>query len=355
VHYFDRRPDGLIELLEAQRDRWRGWALVPTNDLALAALAQYREPLSRSFRVTVPEYEVTRRVLDRATTYRLAREVGVDVPRSYGAASRETIARLDLVFPLVIKPLQRASLSVVRDRMELTAAVDRIERSGMAAEVLDLVPGPEDQVYNYIVYLDRWGRPAAEFGVRQLRKAPRFLGVERAAAAVELPQLRERTVALLQRLGWRGIASVEYKLDPRDGRYRLMQVKGRCPLVNALPASCGVNYPLLAWREHALGETVSAAPNGGHRVWTHLHADLLYTAMEEGDWNRKWLDFIRGYAGAWVDAVWSTKDPVPFFAQWAGTARRVARGVRDGQLRDRVRHRFQAMPALAGSTPTEVG
>src|SRR6185312_14326417 len=25
VHYLNRRPDGLIELLEAQRDRWKGW------------------------------------------------------------------------------------------------------------------------------------------------------------------------------------------------------------------------------------------------------------------------------------------------------------------------------------------
>lgn len=158
-------------------------------------------------------------------------------------------------------------------------------------------------------------------------------------------------MALLQRLGWRGVASVEYKLDPRDGRYRLLGVKGRCPLVNALSTCCGVNYPLLAWREHALGETVSAAPTRWRGLWTHLHADLVYTAMEEGDSKRNWLDFIRGYAGNWVDAVWSTKDPVPFFAQWAGTVRQAARGVRDAGVRDATRHRFQTLPALAGSSP----
>jgi D-aspartate ligase len=364
VHYLNRRPDGLIELLEAQSARWRGWALIPTNDYALAALAQYKEPLSRTYRVTVPDEEITRRVLDKAITYRFAQEVGVDIPRPYGAASRVTAARLDLLFPLIVKPLQSArfweifgkKLFVVRDRAELIAAVDRVEQSGIAADVFDLVPGPDDQVYNYTMYLDRWGRPAAEFALRKIRKAPRFFGVGRAAMTAELPHLRERTIALLQHIGWRGVASVEYKLDPRDGRYRLMEINGRCPLTNALPTRCGVNYPLLAWREHVLRETVSAAPNGWRGLWTHLHADLLYTLIEERSPDWSWLNFISGYAGPWVDAVWTTKDPIPFLAQWAGTVRKAARGVRDSEVRDEVRNRFQSMPVpLDGSYGTEVG
>ena len=85
--------------------------------------------------------------------------------------------------------------------------------------------------------------------------------VGRASVPEDAPQLRDRTIALLQHLEWRGLACVEYKLDPRDGRYRLMEINGRCPLSNALPTRCGVNYPLLAWREHALKQPVSATPN----------------------------------------------------------------------------------------------
>jgi D-aspartate ligase len=362
VHYLSQRPDGLIDLLQRRRAEWRGWALIPTNDYALAALAQYREQLSRTYRVTVPEEEITRRVLDKAITYRFAREVGVDVPRSYGPASRGTAARLDLEFPLVVKPHQSArfweifgkKLLVIRNRAELMDAVDRVAHSSIAAEVLDLVPGADDQVYNYTVYMNRWGGPAAEFGLQKLRKAPRFFGVGRAATAAQLPHLRERTLALLQRIGWSGTASVEYKLDPRDGRFRLMEINGRCPLTNALPTRCGVNYPLLAWREHVLREKVDAVPNGWSGVWTHLHADLLYTAAEERGPGWSWLDFISSYAGPWVDAVWSAKDPIPFLAQWVGTFRKAAKGVRDPRVRDEVRNRFQPMPAsVPGCCHTE--
>jgi predicted ATP-grasp superfamily ATP-dependent carboligase len=264
---------------------------------------------------------------------------------------------------VIVKPLQSSrfwevfgkKLLVVRDRAELLDAVDRVGDSGIAAEVHDLVPGADDQVFNYTVYIDRWGQPAAEFALRKLRKAPRFFGVGRAAMPAHLPQLRERTLALLHGIGWRGTASVEYKLDPRDGRYRLMEINGRCPLVNALPTRCGVNYPLLAWREHVLREAVSAAPNGWGGVWTHMHADLLYTAVEERTPDWSWLDFIRSYAGPWVDAVWTKSDPVPFLAQCAGTLRKAAQGVRDTKVRDEVRNRFQPMPTATPLAGSEVG
>ena len=347
------RPDGLIELLQRQAERWRGWALIPTNDYALAALAQYRELLSRWYRVTVPDQEIVRRVVDKAETYRLARQVGVDVPRSYGRASEIMATRENILYPVVVKPLESAlfwetfgkKLIVARNRPELTAAVDQMRLAGIEAEVLDLVPGAYGRFSNYTVYLDRHSQPVAEFSFRKLRKAPPFYGVARAAEVADFSQLREPTIALLQRMGWQGMASAEYKQDPRDGRYRLMEINGRCFLTHGLPTRCGVNYPLLAWREHGLGETVSARPNGWRGVWLHLHADLLYTAVQERGPDWSWRAFLRSYRGPWVDAVWSPRDPMPFLAQWAGTLRKAAHGVRHPEERNAVRNRFQSMPA----------
>jgi D-aspartate ligase len=347
------RPDGLIELLQRQAERWRGWAIIPTNDYALSALAQHRDLLSRWYRVTVPDQEIVRRVVNKAETYRLARQVGVDVPRSYGPASQITAAREDISYPVVVKPLEGAlfwetfgkKLIVARNRAELTAAVTQMRLADIEAEVFDLIPGADGRFFNYTVYMDQHSQPVAEFSFKKLRKAPPFYGVARAAQVADVPQLREPTIALLQRIGWQGMASAEYKLDPRDGRYRLMEINGRCFLSHALPTRCGVNYPLLAWREHALGETVSARPNGWRGFWLHLHADLLYTAAQERGQDWSWGEFARSYRGPWVDAVWSPQDPMPFLAQWAGTIGTAVRGVLDVRQRDQIRRRFQSMPA----------
>ena len=355
-----RRPDGLIDLLQDRAGEWRGWALIPTNDYALSALAEHRELLSRWYPLSVPEPEVVRRVVVKPNTYRLAGEAGVAVPRCYGPASRVTAQRTDISYPVVVKPQVSAAfwerlgkkLIVARSPLELVAAIDLIERAGLAADVFDLVPGGDDEFYNYTVYLDRQGQPAAEFGFRKLRKAPPFFGVARAAEPATVPELREPTIELLRRIGWRGVASAEYKRDPRDGRFKLMEINGRCYLSHALATRCGVNYPLLIWQEHARRQRVSASSNGWRGTWLHLHADLLYTAVQERgpDWN--WQKFLRSYSGPWIDAVWSPADPVPFLAQWSGTLKKAAQEVRSGREMEEVRQRFQPMPA---PTPTPFG
>jgi predicted ATP-grasp superfamily ATP-dependent carboligase len=348
-----RRPDGLIDLLQDQGARWRGWALIPTNDHALTALAEHRELLSRWYPPTVPEAPIVRQVVIKSNTYRVAREVGLDVPHWYGPASRLTAMRRDIVYPVVVKPLQGAALGevfgtrlfVAHSPLELIAAIDQLERAGLSGEVFDLIPGTDRQFHNYTVYIDRYGQPVAEFSFRKLRKAPPFFGAARAAEAADLPELREPTIALLQRIGWRGIASAEYKLDPRDGRYRLIGINGRCYLSHALATRCGVNYPLLAWQEYARRQRVSARPNGWRGTWFHLHADLLYAAFQQrgSDWS--WGDLVRGYVGPWVDAVWSAADPGPFAAQWVGTLRKAAREIREGREMETVRARLQTKPA----------
>jgi D-aspartate ligase len=348
-----RRADGLIDLLQDRAAEWRGWALIPTNDYALTALAQHRELLSRWYPLSVPEPETVRQVVVKPNTYRLAREAGVAVPYCYGPAARVTAQRTDISYPVVVKPQVSAAfwecfgkkLLVVVSPLELVAAIDQIERAGLAADVFDLVPGPDHEFYNYTVYLDRQGQPAAEFAFRKLRKAPPFFGVARAAEPANVPELREPTIELLRRIGWRGVASAEYKRDPRDGRFKLMEINGRCYLSHALATRCGVNYPLLIWQEHARRQRVSATSNGWRGTWLHLHADLLYTAVQErgSDWN--WRECIRGYTGPWIDAVWSAADPVPFLAQCSGTLRKAAREVRSGREMEEVRSRFQAMPS----------
>ena len=90
---------------------------------------------------------------------------------------------------------------------------------------------------------------------------------------------------------------------------------------------------------------MSASSNGWRGTWLHLHADLLYTAVQErgSDWN--WRKFIRSYTGPWIDAVWSPADPVPFLAQWSGTLQKAAQEVRSGREMEEVRKRFQPMPS----------
>ncbi|HET7584063.1 MAG TPA: hypothetical protein VFK13_04100 [Gemmatimonadaceae bacterium] len=352
LHGFQEEPRLLIDLLESHANSYAGWAVIPTNDYALAVLAQEQDRLARWYPPTVPSWPVTQQVVDKAITCRLARELGIDLPQSYGPAA--TFTEYESVrYPVIVKPVQGhlfwdvfgRKLFVAHTEAELRTAVEAVRAAALEAELFDLVPGPDDHVFEYSTYVDLTGEPMAEFAARKLRQGPPFYGVARAATMVDPAPLREPSLAMARRLGWRGLLNIEYKLDPRDGRYRLLEVNGRCFLSHGLAWRAGMNYPLLMWRERALGQAVQCTPNGWRGTWIHLHADLLYTAMCLGREQWRWRDFVRSYTGPRTFAVLSARDPKPSVVQWARTVKKAARVLANAGERSAVRARVQRMPA----------
>jgi hypothetical protein len=67
------------------------------------------------------------------------------------------------------------------------------------------------------------------------------------------PRVFEAGRALLTRAGFRGLAMVEFKRDPRTGRLVLMEINGRPWGSLQLPVHCGIDYPLHAVRWHLDG------------------------------------------------------------------------------------------------------
>ena len=327
------RPDALLELLDREARAWRGWTLTPTNDHALAVLSRHHEELSRNFVLTFPPWDVTRKVLDKRETYAAARALGIEMPRSWGPATRANTSRTEIELPVVVKPAHGhlfaerfgKKLFYVRRRDDLVRIVDDVEAAGIECEILDMIPGPDSNTYSYQVYLDPRGIPLAEFSMRKLRQSPPLFGVSRAAVTAHAPELREPTIELLRSIGWRGIASVQYKRDPRSGRFLLLEINGRCFLPHGLARRAGINFPLLSHHEHLTGERAGVRPNGWEGYWIHLHADLLYTVLCLGREEMDWKVFLRSYAGPKTFAVWSRRDPKPFFMEWLHTLKKAPR------------------------------
>jgi len=260
----------------------------------------------------------------------VAEAVGMDLPRRYGPATAATAARGDLRFPVVVKPdvgyRFRArfgcKLFVASDRRELDGAIARLGAQGLRGEVFDCVPGPDDEIHAYCTYIDTRGEPRGGLTVRKIRQGPPRFGVARAAEVVaDVPALREATIALLRRMDFRGIASAEFKRDPRDGRFRFLEVNGRSVIYNGLLRRAGLDVAGLAWADHVRGEPETAAPNGWPGVWVNLHSDLLYSLLVRGDGAVTLAEFLAPYRRPVIDAVWSATDPLPFLAEWARTIR----------------------------------
>lgn len=325
----DATPERLVELLERRSSEWGGWALVPTNDGALAALARHRERLRCSYRIFAPPWEIARGLLDKLRMREAAEAVGVAVPRSYGPATAAAVAAAELAFPLVVKPdvghLFAArfghKLFLARDRAELASCVARVEAAGLDCSLHDFVPGPDSGIYVHCFYVDRRGEPGAGVTVRKLRQAPTMCGVARVAElARPAPALREAAVAIVRRLELRGMVAAEFKRDPRDGSFRFLEVNGRPVVYNALLRRAGFDLAGIAWADLVEGRSEAPRPNGWQGVWVNLHADLLHAALRRAGDGFSLAELARPYARPLLEATWSPRDPRPFLAQWARSA-----------------------------------
>lgn len=327
---FQSESDTLLDLLSRKVDHWRGRVLIPTSDRTLTALARNREELSRNYRVPVPPWEITQRVLQKDVTYAAAREVGVDIPRDYGPAVPSIIDRDDIEYPVIVKPVTShdfvtlfgQKLFVATNRDELAAAIAKLATAGLEASVNDLIPGPDSEFYNCTMFLDEHGDPVGQYNFRKLRKSPPRYGVGRVAVSEAVPELTEPTLELLRKLEWTGLASAEYKRDSRDGRYRLMEVNGRCYLTMGLALRAGIDYPFLIWAKGAGIRIPRMSENGWRGAWIDLRADLAFGVFLHHMEKLSWRELVAPYRGQKTFAIWSASDPKPFAAAQVQLARK---------------------------------
>lgn len=320
------RHEALVELLEAQAGRWKGWVVFPTNDDALTALAQHHERLSRTYRLTVQPWEVAAPLVDKDQMDALAARVGIELPVCFGPATAKTAARTDLRYPVLVKPIQHdrlislfgTKLFLARDAGELRTAIKRLATAECEGLVYDFIPGPDSNIYVYCVYMDAHGEPSPGMTVRKLRQNPPKIGGARVAEiAPEEPLLRAATVALLRAAGFRGMAFAEFKRDPATGRFVFIEVNGRAVLFNGILHPTGLDLASMAWSDFGLGAPLPPALTGWNGSWIHLQADLVcafrYRHVEKfglGEW-------LAPYRRPTVFADWSASDPKPFLAQSA--------------------------------------
>jgi len=326
----DEQPELLVELLDRRAAEWPGWALFPTNDGALAALSMHHDRLASKYRIIAPLFEIVRYFLDKELMLGAARGIGMDVPHCYGAAVHAHAALADLRFPVLVKPYAGhmffshfgCKLFTARNHEDLGRCISQVENAKIPCGIFDFIPGPDSRIYAYCLYIDQNGEPGPGLLVRKLRQSPPFFGVARVAeVAGDHPELRTATIELLRRIGYCGMVSAEFKLDPRDNTFRFMEVNGRSVIYNGLLRKAGLDLGGLAWSDCVERRPERARPNGWPGVWINLHADLLYSTFYRRLGRVSFGDFLRPYARPKIDAVRTVRDPAPSMVQWSRTAR----------------------------------
>ena len=266
-----------------QRLNLRGWVLYPTRDETVAAFARHRSLLTPFFRVPTPDWNTTRWVWDKRNTYRLANELGIPTPRTWYPRDSEDLERICGDFPLAVKPAIKEHFIYAtkvkawraNSRSELQELFQRAAEQVGPGEVMiqDLIPGDGCQQFAYCAFFKE-GRSVGSMVVRRRRQHPPEFGrASTFVETIELPLLEERSECFLRKINYYGLVELEYKLDPRDGQYKLLDVNGRTWGYHTLGAAAGVDFSYLLFADQ-LGQSVQPCRARAGVSWIRLVTDL---------------------------------------------------------------------------------
>ncbi len=284
----------------------------PTHDEGLNAIARHLGDLQ--VLAPFPDWQLLEQVQSKRSQLEQAESAGVDIPdtRYPNSAQEARQAAAEVALPVLVKPAHPVGFKQRFHRQAFRCeTLDEVERAYARAEefapmVQELVPGDDGTLYTVGSYLDRNGRPLGVFSGRKLRQTPPGIGTCRVGEAVWAQEPVDAALALLRSFGYFGLSQVEFKRDPRDRKFKLMEINPRLWQWHALSSACGVDLPRIAY-DDLVGASPRRAEMDGH--------------------GRRWaITFMPGERPAlqrppYVDAVFARDDPGPGFIHLARVVR----------------------------------
>jgi predicted ATP-grasp superfamily ATP-dependent carboligase len=304
----------------AERKGLKGWVLIPTDDEVVGFIARHHDILAKQFCLTIPPWDKLSWGCDKRQLNKMARELHLDQPWTVCPRDREEVARLQCSFPVIIKPALRETYNPltaakawpVHDRPSLIARWNEA-RSMMAPELImiqEMIPGWGEAQFSYAA-LCKDGRPLASVVARRTRQYPMDFGhFSTFVETIDDPGIVQPSLRLLKAARYTGLVEVEFKRDPRDGRFKVLDVNPRVWGWHTLGSRVGVDFAYLLWRM-VRDEEVPEVHGGPGGRWIRMNTDLPVAIMEIMRSRLSPGVYFRSLRRSFEPAIFAADDPIP--------------------------------------------
>jgi len=278
--------------------------ILPTHDPPVNAIARHRDELGDRFLYPFPDRDTLTLVQSKREQLERAAAVEVDIPdTAHPRSPEEAIAAAARIgYPVLVKPSNPDGFRRCFRRQAFRCETpEELERAYADAEpfepmVQELIPGGDEELYTVGSYVAADGAVLGLFSGRKLRQSPAGIGTCRVGEAVWVQETVDAGLRLLRALDFHGVSQVEFKRDPRDGRFKLMEVNPRLWLWHGLSAALGVDFVRLAYLDLLGRRSAPVTTEGKRGRWA-----ITLLAGESPAFQRP----------PYVEPVFSLDDPKP--------------------------------------------
>jgi D-aspartate ligase len=333
---------GALEKLLELGERLRGalgrpMPLFYGDDNYLALVLRHRARLARCYRFLVNDPEVAAAMIDKERFDAFMRARDLPVPR---AADWEALAALP--GPVLVKPKSKVCFDDSAAFLQLFGRDGKARVYASAGEALadprlravrrdvifqEYIAGGDGGLWSFHGYADEEGRVLDGFTGRKIRTSPPFTGRSSYLRLAPNERLAALGRDIARRTPLKGVFKMDFKQDPRSGRFVLLEVNARFTLWHYLAAANGLNLPRIAY-DHLLEGRRPAGPAAVRATYRWLNLRLDFRAYRElaarGELSAaRWLASLAASRKVYDLFAWS--DPLPFVRQALLRLQRLAR------------------------------
>jgi predicted ATP-grasp superfamily ATP-dependent carboligase len=307
--------------------------LMATDDVAAMFLARYGRELGSAFITPFMDADLTRDLCNKRKLHLLCRQAGVPCPETSFPHSIEDVKAFieNATFPVMVKAAEANRLPINASSAAIAATPEQllnIYKSAQSPDAPNLLlqeyipQGSEDWIFHG--YRSPESGCMVSFTGRKLRSWPPFAGPTTLGVSANNEVLKQQSEAFLREINYSGIMDLDYRLDHRDGRYKLLDFNPRV----------GANFRMFvdedgldvvrAMHLDLTGRAVDQKqPEEDRKLFVESYdffASARYMRKGALTWSG-WWQSLRGHReNAWLDH----EDPVPFFAMWIRLAQQTA-------------------------------
>src|SRR3989338_1920885 len=305
----------LDKLIEIAQDECEKPVLFMTGDKNVKIVSENREILSRYYHFTLPDKSAVVCLMDKIRFANFAEQKQLDVPRTIVVSHPDRIMQHidNIIFPCIVKPTYKDSLwgkklsdkkaFLVNNKEEIAALINNIGhwyRSGLVIQ--EWIPGDDSNVYFCLMYYGRNSNLRVSFTGRKLLQWLPQAGNTCIAESYYSETIEEKSKNLFDSVKYKGIGSVEFKLNPRDGKFKITEpTVGRSNLQSSIALQAGINIPL-AYYCDLVGQLYENKANNKKIIWleeSHLFRYIYHFGIKDILRNKilfKIVFFKKGFA-----------------------------------------------------------
>ena len=293
-----------------------------TDDEYLIFLARNSDALTPYFHFPRVDSELVETFLNKRKFYEICEKYEIPQPVTYMVGDENELRKIANVirFPAIIKPIYSHVWALkygflkaikVKNRFELIEQYEKLNDMKANVIVQEVISGKEDQIFIFSAYFNELSEPIRIFTGRKIRQYPYEFGTTTVAESLWEPEVADLSIRLLRHLKFQGLCDVEFKKDPLDQRFKIIEINPRVARWHSLTDAVGTDLSFTAFSD-LIGEKVR--PTQGfeeHVKWVFLFRDvptsiklILNGMMSLSSW---W----KSIQGKREHAIFSWQDPMP--------------------------------------------